>query len=196
MASVDLSNYNAVGTTLFVDILIPGAELYLSDSDFAWSVGGRSYQNLGSLLSVGKSHSNLRATPHQLSIEMSGIDAQVFSAAFNSDVQGSSVRVSRFWTEPGSPTVIGSLTQKFEGIVNNVSFKETWNPPNSEFTIAFQCVSTLQLLRNRIAGRRTNEDDMQKYFPTDTSFKRVARIKNSNFNFGSPNKAPKYGTTY
>ena len=181
--SVDLSNYDAVGTVLFVDILVPGAELYLSDESYARSINGRIYQNLGSLLTVSKTQSNIRASSHNLTVTMSGIDVNVFSTAFNSDVQGSQVIVRRAFTQPGSPVVISGLVQKFIGIVNNVHFKETWSPPNSEFTIAFECSSNLQLLQNKIAGRRTNEDDMQKYYPTDTSFKRVARIKNSNFNF-------------
>jgi hypothetical protein len=193
---INLDSYDAVGTVLFVDILIPGAELYLSDESFARSINGRVYQNLGSLLTVSKTHSNIRASAHNLTVTMSGLDAAVFSTAFNADVQGSQVIVRRAFTVPGSPVPITGLVQKFIGIVNNVHFKESWSPPTSEFTIAFECSSDLQLLKNKIKGRRTNDDDMKKYYPSDTSFKRVARIKNSNFNFGSPNKAPKYGVSY
>lgn len=196
MTAVDLSNREAVGTVMFVDILVPGAELYLSDESYARNIDGRLYTNLGTLLTITKTNSNLRASTQQLTITISGLDLPAFTVAFNEDIQGSQVIVRRAWTPPGSPTIIGSLTQKFIGVINNVNFKETWNPPNSEFTISFDCTSKLQLLKNKIAGRRTNQDDMEKYFPTDTSFNRVARIKNSNFNFGSPNKAPKYGTSY
>lgn len=192
----DLSSYASVKTAMFIDILIPTTPLYLSDENYSRTVGGVTYTNLGSLLTVGKSHSNLRATAQGLIITASGLDASVFSAAFNNNTQGSVVTVKRGWFSPGSFTLIDAPVLKFSGIVNNISFKETWSGVNSEFTIAFECSSKLQLLKNKIAGRRTNEDDMQKYYPTDTSFKRVARIRNSNFNFGSPNKRPKYGTTY
>lgn len=195
MSLVDLSSYNSVSTALYINIEIPGAPLRLSDSSLNTSINGIPYTNKDSLLTVTKTHSNLRATAHELIITATGLSSEVFTAAMNPDTQGSTVEIYRVWSNSDYVLISPSFL-KFTGIVNNVSFKEDWNAPNSTYTVAFHCASKLQLLKNRIAGRRTNEDDMKKYYPTDTSFKRVAKIRNSNFNFGSPNKAPKYGTTY
>jgi hypothetical protein len=41
-------------------------------------------------------------------------------------------------------------------------------------------------LENRIAGRKTNQQSMNYWFPTDTSMNRVAGLEGKQFDFGKP----------
>jgi hypothetical protein len=185
-----------IGTSLFVKLDIPNTPLYLSDEDFARTIDGDVYNNLDSFISISVSRSDLRASRHELTLTISGIPVTANTAAFNDEAKGSEITVYRGFTEAGSRTLIEPPSRKFTGIVNNVGFKETWEPPNSTFTVVFHCINRLGLMQGRTAGRRTNDTDMKRFYPTDTSFKRVAQVKNANFNFGSPNHSPKYGVNY
>lgn len=191
----DLSAYPiTVGTALFVSIDIENNPLRLSDEDQPRTINSVSYNNLGSLLAISNSHSNIRTSKHELTLTITGIPAGNITAAFDDEARGSSVTVLRGFVNPATGALIDTPAQKFSGIINHVTFRETWNPPNSTFDITFVCISKITQLQSRIAGRRTDPDDQARFFPSDTSFKRVTQIKNSNFNFGSPNPAPKYGT--
>ena len=185
-----------IGTSLFVKLDIPNTPLYLSDEDSPRTIDGDVYNNLDSFINISVSKSDLRASRHELTVTVSGIPVTTNTAAFNDEAKGSEITVYRGFTEAGSKTLIEPPSRKFTGIVNNVGFKETWSPPNSTFTVVFHCINRLGLMQGRTAGRRTNDTDMKRFHPNDTSFKRVAQIRNSNFNFGSPNPAPKYGTSY
>jgi hypothetical protein len=76
---------------------------------------------------------------------------------------------------------------RFQGIVNNYSLEEDWTPGGTDArnTIAFICSSTVELMTNKVAGRRTNPIDENYFFPTDRSMDRVPNLANSNFNFGA-----------
>lgn len=191
----DLSSYPiTVGTALFVNLDIPGSPLRLSDEDRPRTIDSVEYDNLGSMLAISNSHSNIRTSKHELTFTITGIPSSNITAAFDEEVRGSSITVLRGFVDPATGALIDTPAQKFSGIINHTTFRETWNPPNSTFDITFVCISRITELQNRISGRRTDPDDQQRYYPGDTSFKRVTQIKNSNFNFGSPNPAPKYGT--
>lgn len=185
-----------IGTSLFVKLDIPTTPLYLSDEDSPRQIDGITYDNLNSFLNITVSKSDLRASRHELTVTVSGIPTTTNTAAFNDEAKGSDITVYRGFNDPVTGALLATPSRKFTGIINNVGFMETWDPPSSTFTVTFHCINRLGLMQGRTAGRRTNDTDMKRFYPTDTSFKRVAQIRNSNFNFGSPNPAPKYGTTY
>lgn len=191
----NLSSYpNAVGTELYINIDIPGAPLLLSDSDWPRSFGGNTYTNLGSLLGVSASVSSIRATSYAMTIGISGIPSANLNSAFDDDAKGSPVTVYRGYIDPVTRALIDTPVIKFTGIVDNVGFNESYDGEFSTFNIVFNCISKLNFLQSRVAGRKTNLKSQQTYFPNDTAFRRVASIRNSNFNFGSPNPQPRYGT--
>lgn len=192
----NLSSYPiSVGTELYVHLDIPGAELYLSDGDFSRTIAGNSYSTLGSLMGVSASISSIRATNYSMAIGISGIPTSSIDAAFDDDAKGSPVIVRRGYTDPVTRALIGDPVIKFTGIIDNVGFSESYDGEFSTFQIVFNAISRLNFLQSRVAGRKTNLQSQQNYFPSDTAFRRVASIRNSNFNFGSPNPQPTYGTS-
>jgi len=191
----DLSSYpQSVGTELYVKIDIEGDPLLLTDADFPRTVLGNTYNNLSSLMGITTTVSSIRASNYAMNINISGLPAANLAGAFSDDVKGCAVIVYRGFIDPTTRELIDTPIRKFTGIVENVGFNESYDAEFSTFEIVFNCVSQLGMLRSHVAGRKTNLRSEQKFFPNDTAFKRVAKLRNSNFNFGSPNPAPRFGT--
>lgn len=190
----DLSSYaSGVATELYFKAEIPGHTLLFSDADVPRTIGSDTYSNVSSLLAIGNTESNISVSPTEFSITIDGVDSANFAAAASANVKYSPVTLLRAWVNPLDSTTIATET-RFVGFISSVSFNETWDAPNSEFTVTFRCVSSVSRLTDRVSGRRTNDADMKRFFPTDTSFKRVAKLTNANFNFGVPNTNPTAGT--
>jgi hypothetical protein len=196
----DLSSYpQSVGTELYVKIDIEGVPLLLTDADFPRTVLGNTYNNLSSLMGITATVSSIRASNYAMNINISGLPAANLAGAFSDDVKGCAVTVYRGFIDPNTRELIDTVggnnpIRKFTGIVENVGFNESYDAEFSTFEIVFNCVSQLGMLRSHVAGRKTNLRSQQKFFINDTAFKRVAKLRNSNFNFGSPNPAPRFGT--
>lgn len=190
----DLSGYrNGVGTELFFKAEIPGHPLLFSDGDIVRTIGSDTYTNRGSLLSISQTESNISVQPYDLTVTIDGIDAANVAAATSQDVKYSPITLLRAWINPNTDVVIATET-RYKGFISSITFEESWNAPESGFSISLRCISAVNSLTNHVSGRRTNNSDMTRFFPTDTSFKRVAKITNSNFQFGVPNTAPVAGT--
>lgn len=189
----NLSSYrNGVGTELFFKAEIPGYPLLFGDGDVPRTIGGDTYSNLGSLLSIGSTESNISVSPYDLLISIDGINANNVAAAASSDVKYSPITLLRAWINPADDSVIGTET-RYKGFISSVTFEESWSAPQSGFVISFRCISTVNRLTDQVSGRRTNNSDMRRFFAGDTSFKRVAKLTNANFNFGVPNVNPTAG---
>lgn len=192
----DLSAYPiSVGTELYVFLDIPNNPLRFSDSDRPRTVDSENYASLGSLLGVGASVSSIRATRSSMTISVNGIPSENLSGALSDDVKGSKVQIRRGYVNPTTGVLIDTPVLKFTGKIDSVAFRETFSTGNSTFQIVFNAISDLNRLQNLVSGRKTNNSSEQSYFPNDTAFSRVARIRNTNFNFGSPNPHPTFGTT-
>ena len=191
----DLSSYKSLGSALFVEVIIPSyATLRFSDYYKAFTIGGNSFDSLGSLVSISPNKSEIRASKHDLTISISGIPSANLTAALNANIKGSAVTVYKGFYNPTTFAFVATPTKKFEGLVNNVGFQEQFKGGQSDFTLSLICTSVLSILLTQSAGRRTNPVDMKKFASTDTSFKRVPEIRNSNFNFGAPDIIPRIGT--
>lgn len=207
----DLSSYTSVGTILLAKIVIPAYQtIAFSDFNHTMQVETVNYDALGSLLSVSPIKSEIRGTTYDLSISITGLLSSNVTAAMNTNLKGSSIEIRKIFYNPALNQTIPSGTNlvttnnitstdapiKFEGIINNVGFKENYNSQTgtSDFVLTFVCSSTLSVLLEQTKGRRTNPVDEKKFFSTDTAFDRVPEIRNSNFNFGAPDIIPRVGT--
>lgn len=191
----DLSSYTSIGTALFVEIIIPGGST-LRFSDFYKNhvIDGDTYNSLGNLVSISPNKSEIRASKHDLTITITGIPSANLAAALDEDIKGSTVTVYKGFYDTSTYAFVATPAKKFEGLVNNVGFQERFSGDDSDFSISFICSSVLGILLTQTAGRRTNPVDMQRLYPSDTSFNRVPNIRNSNYNFGAPDIIPRIGT--
>jgi len=87
------------------------------------------------------------------------------------------------WTLPLNN---GGLYQFFNGYINSFTISETWLEEIRSFVgVVTVAASSIQLiLRNRVAGRYTNDNSWQFFSNGDTSMDRVAFISTINYLFG------------
>jgi hypothetical protein len=190
--SLDLSAYRAVQPALFVRLEIAGYQvLRFSDHDREYILDGELYSNLGSMLSVSTSASELRASASEVSIVISGIPPGAVSEILNNNPKGSPIQIKRAFFDPVSSEILpvaGNPATKFLGIVSNYAMDEEWDSDakQSTFTISLICSSVLSTLQNKVTGRRTNPYDQEKFSPGDSGMSRVPTVANTNFQFGAP----------
>lgn len=190
--SVNLSGFRAIQAAMFVRLDIEGYDvLRFSDLGRNYTLDGEEYTNLGSLLSVTGSVSEVRATESEFSIAISGIPTNAVAEILNNNPKGSSILVQRGFFNPITGellSVSGNPAIKFSGLVTNYSMNEEWDfaSQTASHTIVLICSNIVSILNNKVAGRRTNPYDQERFFPGDKSMTRVPTVANSNFQFGAP----------
>jgi len=194
---IDLSSYTTVRSALFVRIQIDeyrisssasytNEVLNFSDHNTNYVINGETYENIGNLLSITSSTSELRATPDSVNITIAGIpiNPNIYEIV-HSKIKSAPVDIYRGYFTSGG-TLIGSIQGRFSGFVNNYSLNEDIDFVQKEGTISVQleCASNTGILSNKVAGRRTNPISMKKFFSNDTSFDNVPTLENTEFMFG------------
>jgi hypothetical protein len=189
---IDLSSYRSIQTNLFVKIDVPGyAVLAFSDYYKAQTFSGTNYQALGQLVSVTNNSSSLRATSEEITVTISGIPAGRVSEILDNKIKGSRIEVYRafFNTETGELlNIAGNPAGKFKGVISNYSISDDLGEGDDTGTVAIvlSATSVVDLLNNKVTGRRTNPLDHKEFYPGDQSMDRVPALAKSNFNFGAP----------
>ena len=189
---VDLSPYRSVQTNMFVKLVVPAyATLTFSDYYKELTLGGTAYQALGQLLSITGTTSNLRAAPEELTITISGIPSGRVNEILSNKIKGSSVEVYRAFFNPTTGellNVTGNPAGKFKGVISNYSITDDLNEGSDTGSVAIilSATNVIELLNNKITGRRTNPIDHKDFYPNDQSMDRVPALAKSNFNFGAP----------
>lgn len=190
---IDLTSYSSLETALMVQWVIPGFETaYLTDYNGSLTYDGNTYTNIGNLLNIGGSTSDLKATPSNLTISLSGIPTGSVSSIISKQIKGSEVFIYRAFFDPAThdpidlfPGVAGdnNTILKFKGIVTNYDISDSVdvNANLAVTTITLSCSSIVEVLSKKVSGRRTNPAD----FPGNSNMSRVRALANSNFNFGA-----------
>jgi len=159
------------------------------------TVGGITFSNLGSLLTIGDVQRDVKATSFDMSISLTGIDPNNVALILSSDIKGSIVEIWRGFLDSDNQIITTPTTQFFKrwtGIVNNVSISEDWNDQvrSRIATCVITCSSMRRILENRIAGIKTNKTVWQFFYPGDASMSRVDAISNTYFDLvASPRPA-------
>lgn len=153
-------------------------------------VDSQPFDALGILLNIGDIQRDIKATANDTTITLTGIDTAVLSEVLNVGIKGSSVQMWHgFFDESGNLITTGGtggLYQYFNGYVTNYGITESWDDEARSLvaTIGVSASSTKLILQNRVAGRFTNDNSWQFYYPGDTSMNRVPFITNINYMFG------------
>jgi len=196
---IDLSSYNSVRTALFVRLQIdqyrtsPTASytaevLTFSDHNVDYSIAGELYQNLGNLMNVTATSSELRTSSNSVTIALSGIPNSAISEIVNSKIKSAPVDIFRGYFDATTGGAIAGVQGRFRGFVNNYSLQEDYDVDSrtASNTIILECASTIDILSRKTSGRRTNPESMKRFYPTDVSFDRVPTLENTTFDFGNP----------
>jgi hypothetical protein len=188
--SINLSSLTSIQSALFCRMDVPGYQvLRFSSFNRVVNIDGEDYTGLGTLLGVTDTSNDLRVTNSQFTITISGIPDSSINEILNNRIKGSAIQVWRVFFDPATGEILdipGNPLGRFQGIVNNYSLEEDWSQGSltTTNTILITCSSTVDVLSNKISGRKTNSTDEKALYPTDVSMDRVAKLTNSNFNFG------------
>ncbi len=146
------------------------------------TINGTVYSPLGGLLAVGAQNKDLRVTAGDTIISLSGIGSDNIFLVLGTKIRGSEVQVLRaFYDDQG---IITNAYNRFRGIITSYGITEDRTNDNDTFTVAVAASSYVNVLANRIAGRKTNEESWKVFNPTDTSMDQVYSISGVNFDFG------------
>lgn len=190
---INLSSYGSIETALMVKWVIPGFETaYLTDHGTSLTYDGATYTNIGNLLSISGSTSDLKATPSQVNISLSGIPTGSVTDIINKQIKGSEIFIYRAFFNPSThqgidldtgQAGVNNTILKFKGIVTNYDISDSVDTDAgiAVTTITLSCSSIVEVLSKKTSGRRTNPAD----FPGNSNMSRVRALANSNFNFGA-----------
>tara|TARA_R110000737_G_scaffold64954_2_gene92739 strand:+ start:9550 stop:10149 length:600 start_codon:yes stop_codon:yes gene_type:complete len=197
--SVDLTSSQAVRTSLFVRIDVAeykatsGASfanevLTFSDHNATFTIDAESYVPIGSLLNITSSSSELRSSSNTITITLSGIPDSSIAEIIYSKIKGSPVKIYRAYFHARTGIQIGTTQGRYIGTVNNYSLDEEYDvgARTASNSLQIECLSNVDILSSKIAGRKTNPQSMKQYYSTDVSFDRVPNLKDASFNFGAP----------
>lgn len=193
MASIDLRSYDAICTANLIKWIIPNFDTaLLTDFRYPVTLNDEEYINIGNLLNISGATSELKASANQISITLSGIPTGSISDILNQEIKGSEIYIIRAFFNPITYDYIdidpgvgeNGVQLVFKGIVTNYDISDDVDAlaKTATSSIVLTCASVVEVLTNKVSGRRTNNAD----FPGESSMSRVQALSNSNFNFGAP----------
>lgn len=190
----DLRSRKGIEVATLIKWEVPNFDTaYISDYSTPLSDGVNTYTNIGTLLSVTNTVSELTSSPGEITVNLSGVPTGSISTILNEEIKGSDITITRVYFDPIThqgidlqPAIAGlnNAITIFKGIVTNYSISDSVDNGQglAISTIVLTCASLVEVLANTTNGRRTNPSD----FPGEESMSRVRALSNSNYNFGAP----------
>jgi hypothetical protein len=191
IAPVD--NTNNIRYADFVRVTTPSATYRFTTAPVSMTipeVDSEPFSGVGQLIQVGQASRDIKSTANETSFTLVGIDTAMLGWTLGQEIKGSKIEAWHgFFNVDGELLTsggTGGLYKFFTGFINSFSISEQWMEEARMFVGVIQVTaSSIQLiLRNRIAGRYTNDNSWQFFTPNDTSMNRVAFITTINYAFG------------
>jgi hypothetical protein len=154
------------------------------------AVDSEPFSALGILMKVGDTQKDIKSTANETTFTLVGIDTAMLGWVLGNQIKGSKIEAWKgFFNTDGELITTGGtggLYQFFNGYINSFSIQETWMEEVRQFVgVISVAASSIQIiLKNRTAGRYTNDNNWQYFAPGDTSMNRVAFVSNINYTFG------------
>ena len=194
----NLDSYTSVRVGMFVRLQVDkyrttsggsyGSQvLRFSDYDSPVTINSEVYTALGEFLSVTSTTNELRPSENPVTIGISGIPTNSINEIVHSKIKGCPISIYRgYFNQAG--TLIGTITGRFIGSVNNYSIQEDFDIDSrtSSHILMLECASSVGILSQKISGRKTNPQSQKTFYPSDTAMNRVPTLKGTKFNFGAP----------
>ena len=147
------------------------------------------YSPLGGLLAVGVQQRDLAVTSASTSVSLSGIGSDNIFMVLEKKIKGSKIEIIRGFYDDNM--VLTSTAPRYTGIITSYNITEERVDNNDNFTVTVNASSYKLVLQNRTAGRRTNPNSWQQFFPLDTSMTWISSIAGRTFDFGmTPTTTP------
>ena len=197
--TLPLTGYRSIGSALLIKIAVPDEPVtYFTTYHLPLTVGSDTYVGLGNLISLDMTTSDLRVSPRDMTLTISGLNSTVLTNTglgypyYGSLIRGSVITIQRYLFDPDTRLGLSldvNPVGRFSGIVSNFIITETSDQLLAQrlgsVVIVLTCSSYISLLAAKTTGRRTNSQDQRRFYPADSSMDRVTAIANANFVFGA-----------
>ena len=154
------------------------------------------FSGVGQLVQIGNATRDIKSTANETTFTLVGIDTAMLGWILSQEVKGSKIEAWHGFFDVNGTLITtggtGGLYKFFTGYINSFSISEEWME-EARMKVGYITVSasSIQLiLKNRIAGRYTNDNSWQFFAPGDTSMNRVAFISTINYQFGKGYQPP------
>jgi hypothetical protein len=190
---VPVQNTNNIRYADFVRVTTPTATYRFATTPTVITVpavDSSPFDALGTLIRVGDAQQDIKSTANETTFTLVGIDTTMLGWVLGQEIKGSQIEAWHgFFNTDGELITTGGtggLYQFFNGYINSFSINETWmEEVRGYIGIITVSASSIQLiLKNRLAGRYTNNNSWQFFNANDTSMNRVSFISTINYNFG------------
>jgi hypothetical protein len=189
----EVSDTNNIRYADFVRVTTPEAVYRFATTPKAitvTAVDASPFDAVGLLMKVGDTQRDIKSTANETTFTLVGIDTAMLGWVLGNQIKGSQIEAWKgFFNTDGALITTGGqggLYQFFNGYVNSFAINEEWFEELRQFVgVISVAASSIQLiLKNRTAGRFTNDNNWQFFAPGDTSMNRVSFITNINYQFG------------
>jgi hypothetical protein len=190
---VPVQNTNNIRYADFVRVTTPSAVYRFATTPSALTipaVDSQPFDALGSLIRVGDAQQDIKSTANETVFTLVGIDTAVLGWVLSQQIKGSQIEAWHGFFDTNGQLITtggtGGLYQFFNGYISSFAINEEWMEEVRQFVgVVTVAASSIQLiLKNRVAGRYTNNNSWQFFAPGDTSMDRVAFISTINYAFG------------
>jgi hypothetical protein len=190
---VPVQNTNNIRYADFVRVTTPSATYRFATTATALTipaVDAQPFNALGSLIKIGDAQQDIKSTANETVFTLVGIDTTVLGWVLGQEIKGSKIEAWHGFFDNNGALITdggtGGLYQFFSGYISSFAINEEWfEEVRSYVGVVTVAASSIQLiLKNRIAGRYTNNNSWQFYSNGDTSMERVAFISTINYAFG------------
>jgi hypothetical protein len=188
-----VENTNNIRYADFVRVTTPSATYRFATTPAPITVpavDSQPFSAVSVLMKVGDTQRDIKSTANETTFTLVGIDTAMLGWVLGNQIKGSQIEAWKgFFNTDGALITTGGtggLYQFFNGYINSFSIQEEWMEELRQFVgVISVAASSIQLiLKNRTAGRYTNDNNWQFFAPNDTSMNRVPFITNINYNFG------------
>ena len=156
--------------------------LYFCSGPADVTYNGQTYTASPILAGVGRLADNIRSSDSTLDIAFVGVNIalkQTLLTANDVGLGGRPVNVYRVYYD--NNWTVNSILPRYFGVINSVTFEDNWPTDASSTLATFNVLVSLksqkEILKNRLPGRFTSQADMQKFFPSDTSFNGLPALR-------------------
>jgi hypothetical protein len=186
---IDLHTRSSIEIATLVKWEVPNFDTaYVTDYQSSITYDGNTYNNIGNLLNISGTTSEIKPSPGELTVTLSGVPTGSIASILAQQIKGSDITIYRSFYDAVTHNALNVITGAntvllYKGIVTNYSITDNVDiqAQLALSTIVLTCNSIVEVLGVKTNGRRTNVAD----FPNDSSMSRVQALAESNFNFGA-----------
>ncbi|MFY8211565.1 MAG: hypothetical protein ACOVLB_02690 [Candidatus Nanopelagicus sp.] len=182
----NINSAEFVKLTIYNDVNNPtDISVYTFSSSFkAETINDQIYSPMGGLLAVGIQQRDIRVTSADTSLMLSGISGDNIYVVLANKIRGSRLDITRGFYN--NQFVMTSTAHRFTGIVTSYNISEERHDLVDNYTVTLNASSFRYVLENRVAGRKTNKESWQSFYPGDGSLNNLYSISDQQFDFGMP----------